>query len=52
MAALAVVIYHYSEQRGIMAHFPGPFAVTFFFELSGFLITWLLLKEMDQTGKG
>ena len=51
MAALAVVIYHYSEQRGIMAHFPGPFAVTLFFELSGLLITWLLLKEMDKTGR-
>src|SRR5579862_665312 len=51
MAALAVVMYHYSEQRGIMAHFPGPFAVTLFFELSGLLITWLLLKEMDQTGR-
>ena len=24
--------------------FPGPFAVTLFFELSGLLITWLLLK--------
>ncbi len=51
MAALAVVIYHYSEQRGIMAHFPGPFAVTLFFELSGVLITWLLLREMDETGR-
>lgn len=51
MAALAVVIYHYSEQRGIMAHFPGPLAVTLFFELSGLLITWLLLKEMDKTGR-
>ena len=51
MAALAVVVYHYSDQRGIMAHFPGPFAVTLFFELSGLLITWLLLKEMDKAGK-
>ncbi len=51
MAALAVVIDHYSEQRGIMALFPGPFAVTLFFELSGFLITWLLLKEIDTTGR-
>ena len=51
MAALAVVIYHYSEQRGIMAHFPGPLAVTLFFELSGLLITWLLLKEMDKAGR-
>src|SRR5215469_5767855 len=51
MAALAVVIYHYGEQRGIMAHFPGPFVVTLFFELSGLLITWLLLKEMDKREK-
>ena len=51
MAALAVVIYHYSEQRGIMALFPGPFAVTLFFELSGLLITWLLLKEVEKTGR-
>ncbi len=50
MAALAVVIYHYSEQRGIMALFPGPFAVTLFFELSGLLITWLLLTEMEKSG--
>lgn len=50
MAALAVVIFHYSEQRGIMALFPGPFAVTLFFELSGLLITWLLLKELEKTG--
>jgi peptidoglycan/LPS O-acetylase OafA/YrhL len=51
MAALAVVIYHYSEQRGIMALFPGPFAVTLFFELSGLLITWLILKEIDKAGE-
>jgi len=51
MAALAVVIFHYSEQRGIMALFPGPFAVTLFFELSGLLITWLLLKELEKAGR-
>src|SRR5215469_14003410 len=51
MAALAVVIYHYGEQRGIMAHFPGPFVVTLFFELSGLLITWLLLKEWTRGKK-
>ena len=51
MAALAVVIFHYSEQRGVMALFPGPFAVTLFFELSGLLITWLLLNEIEKTGR-
>jgi peptidoglycan/LPS O-acetylase OafA/YrhL len=51
LAALAVVIFHYSDQRGIMALFPGPFAVTLFFELSGLLITWLLLKEIEKTGR-
>jgi peptidoglycan/LPS O-acetylase OafA/YrhL len=50
VAALAVVIYHYSLQRKFMSLFPGPYAVTLFFELSGLLITWLLLKEIDETG--
>lgn len=50
-AALAVVVYHYTLGHGRFADlFPGPFAVTLFFELSGLLITWLLLKEMYQTG--
>jgi peptidoglycan/LPS O-acetylase OafA/YrhL len=51
LAALAVVFYHYSDQRGFTALFPGPYAVTLFFELSGLLITWLLLKEIDETGR-
>ena len=51
LAALAVVIFHYTDRKGIMALFPGPYAVTLFFELSGLLITWLLLKEIDQNGR-
>ncbi|HTZ82961.1 MAG TPA: acyltransferase [Candidatus Acidoferrales bacterium] len=50
LAAIAVVLFHYASRRGIMALFPGPYAVTLFFELSGLLITWLLLKEIDQNG--
>ncbi len=50
-AALAVVVYHYTLGHGKFASvFPGPFAVTLFFELSGLLITWLLLKEISQRG--
>lgn len=50
-AALPVLVYHYTLGHGRFADlFPGPFAVTLFFELSGLLITWLLLKEISQTG--
>ena len=50
-AALAVVLYHYLLDHGKFASlFPGPYAVTLFFELSGLLITWLLLTEIDERG--
>jgi peptidoglycan/LPS O-acetylase OafA/YrhL len=51
VAALAVVFYHYLDPRKFGSLFPGPYAVTLFFELSGLLITWLLLKEIDETGR-
>ncbi len=51
VAALAVVLYHYLLDHGTLAAvFPGPYAVTLFFELSGLLITWLLLKEIGERG--
>ena len=49
-AALIVVLYHYLENTKFISFFPGPYAVTLFFELSGLLITWLLLKELDASG--
>jgi peptidoglycan/LPS O-acetylase OafA/YrhL len=50
-AALSVVVYHYSLGHGKFASlFPGPYAVTLFFELSGLLITWLLLREISERG--
>ncbi len=51
MAALAVVVWHYLIPWNLSYLFPGPLAVTLFFELSGLLITWLLLKELDGTGR-
>ncbi len=59
VAAYLVVLFHIEETRK-MFHLrnlteyslftQGPLAVTFFFVLSGFLITYLLLREHDSTG--
>jgi peptidoglycan/LPS O-acetylase OafA/YrhL len=46
IAALMVVIAHTIGPRQL-----GSMAVAIFFVLSGFLITWLLVKESDITGK-
>lgn len=51
IAALTVVLYHYLENTKLNGIIPGPYAVTLFFELSGLLITWLLLKEIETTGR-
>jgi peptidoglycan/LPS O-acetylase OafA/YrhL len=51
IAALIVVFYHYLDGSKLNGIIPGPYAVTLFFELSGLLITWLLLKEIETTGR-
>ncbi len=49
VAALLVVFYHFGIEFGFHPP-PGYLGVLIFFVLSGFLITWLLLKEADATG--
>lgn len=44
-AVFIVIFYH----AGVVDGVPGDLGVTAFFVLSGFLITWLLLKELDRT---
>ncbi|WP_269686370.1 acyltransferase family protein [Flavobacterium lacustre] len=58
IAALCVILAHLSEQlvekglfkRNYFGHF-GGYSVTIFFTLSGFLITYLLLKEIEFQSK-
>src|ERR1043166_1793047 len=45
VAVLLVVLYHFGFQA-----VPGGHGVLAFFVISGFLITWLLLKEEDKYG--
>ena len=46
LAALMVIVAHTFGPRQL-----GSMAVTVFFVLSGFLITWLLVKESEKTGR-
>ena len=50
VAAIVVVVYHYCIDWKV-GDFPGYYSVTLFFELSGLLITWLMLREIDTSGK-
>lgn len=46
VAVFLVIFYHIGWE-----YVPGSYGVMMFFVISGFLITWLLLKEYDQTGR-
>src|SRR6185312_10173828 len=46
LAVFVVILYH----SGAVQSVPGDLGVSAFFVLSGFLITWLLIKELDRTG--
>ncbi|MDG5499003.1 acyltransferase [Marinobacter sp. BGYM27] len=47
IAVMSVVLYH----AGVGTIFSARHGVAGFFVLSGFLITWLLLKEFDRSGR-
>lgn len=50
LRAIAVMIVFFSHV-GLKGRIPGGFGVTIFFFLSGFLITTLLRREMEGTGR-
>ena len=47
ISALSVALAH---AWGLRRWIPADYAVVLFFEISGLLITWLLLNEQDRTG--
>jgi len=51
IAVFLVIFYHYGLRLPGGFNVPGAHGVLIFFVLSGFLITWLLLKENEKYGR-
>jgi peptidoglycan/LPS O-acetylase OafA/YrhL len=51
VAVFLVIFYHYGLRLPGNVKVPGAHGVLIFFVMSGFLITWLLLKESEKYGR-
>ena len=51
VSVFLVILVHIRTKSDWLAHIPGQLGVDIFFVLSGFLITTLLLREQDESGK-
>lgn len=51
LAVIAVIWHHSNPPQGLPIYMRGHFGVDLFFILSGFLISTILIREKDRTGK-
>jgi peptidoglycan/LPS O-acetylase OafA/YrhL len=51
ISVFLVIFVHLKQRSGLLAHVPGWLGVDFFFVISGFLITTLLLREEREKGR-